>query len=386
MKLMRALKKMVKKKDATSEILAEIRKEIAKHAQLTNEKMNAYLELSQQMIALQQLQIESIMKLNPFEREKIDFSSFQKPPQTLENDNISPESSKNAIAKLPLLLAEKTYNTAHPEYDAVKVRNYPRRIFNAEVGSKNVVYQALLPRVKTKNGISEIPDSSWESILDQTLAEVKEIPHALQTFERIEFIENYIEDLGKRYKAHYMAGWVNMADALFLYWMVRKLKPKTILQTGVCNGLSSAFMMLGLVKNGPDGRLYMIDLPAIFDPNDPAWTVKNRVYGVMIPEGKSSGWLIPDAYRDRCEVHIGDAKELLPQLVNKLESIDLFYHDSDHTYHHMMFEFNEVKRKLTPGGLIVGDDISWNASVWDFADQHGVPSYNYKGAVGVAFF
>jgi predicted O-methyltransferase YrrM len=52
----------------------------------------------------------------------------------------------------------------------------------------------------------------------------------------------------------------------------------------------------------------------------------------------------------------------------------------------MMFEFREAKRKLRPGGLVVGDDVSWNASVWDFADQYGVPSYNFKGAVGVAFF
>ena len=66
--------------------------------------------------------------------------------------------------------------------------------------------------------------------------------------------------------------------------------------------------------------------------------------------------------------------------------IVFFYHDSDHTYDHMMFEFTQAKRKLTPGGLVVGDDISWNASVWDFADQYGVPSYNFKGAVGVAFF
>ena len=40
------------------------------------------------------------------------------------------------------------------------------------------------------------------------------------------------------------------------------MKPRTIVQTGVCNGLSAAFMMLGLVKNGPDGTLHVIDLPA----------------------------------------------------------------------------------------------------------------------------
>ena len=69
-----------------------------------------------------------------------------------------------------------------------------------------------------------------------------------------------------------------------------------------------------------------------------------------------------------------------------LDAIDFFYHDSDHTYNHMMFEFREARRKLSKGGLVVGDDVSWNASVWDFADECGVPSYNFKGAVGVAFF
>ncbi|MFZ1008138.1 MAG: class I SAM-dependent methyltransferase, partial [Candidatus Sulfotelmatobacter sp.] len=164
------------------------------------------------------------------------------------------------------------------------------------------------------------------------------------------------------------------------------LKPKTIVQTGVCNGMSSAFMMLGLVKNGGDGSLHVIDLPAVFNPKDAGWTVKGKVYGVVIPEGKSSGWMVPDAYRDRFEVWTGDAKVLLPKMVDKVDSIDLFFHDSEHTYNHMIFEFREAKRKLRPGGLIVGDDVSWNASVWDFADQYGVPSYNFKGAVGVAFF
>ena len=37
------------------------------------------------------------------------------------------------------------------------------------------------------------------------------------------------------------------------------------MQTGVCNGLSSAFMMLALAKNGPEGKLYVVDLPPLFD-------------------------------------------------------------------------------------------------------------------------
>jgi predicted O-methyltransferase YrrM len=287
-----------------------------------------------------------------------------------------------AVSQLPLLIDAKTYNTSHPDYDANLVRNFPGKIFNVNKSCTNAVYASI----KQLANDDSIPDAAWRAILDNALEEAKSVPHADQVFERRAYIENYIKKLTEKYAAHYAAGWVNLDDALFLYWLVRKLKPKIIVQTGVCNGMSSAFMMLGLVKNGGDGSLHVIDLPPVFDSKDAGWTVKGKVYGVVIPEGKLSGWMVPDAYRNRFEVWTGDAKVLLPKMVDQVGPIDLFYHDSDHTYDHMMFEFREAKRKLKPGGLIVGDDVSWNASLWDFADQYRAPSYNFKGAVGVAFF
>jgi predicted O-methyltransferase YrrM/uncharacterized protein YoxC len=288
----------------------------------------------------------------------------------------------DALAKLPLMIDARTFNTAHPDYDARLVRNFPGKIFNADKPCGNAIYADLEALAQ----FGEVPDDVWGPLLNDALEEAKTVPHSNQVFERRDYIENYLQELTRKYHAHYSAGWVNLEDALFLYWLVRQLKPTTIVQTGVCNGLSSAFMMLGLVKNGGQGRLYAIDLPPVFNPKDAAWTVRDRVYGVVIPEGVSSGWMVPDAYRDRFEVWTGDAKSLLPKMVDKVDAIDLFYHDSDHTYGHMMFEFREAKRKLKRGGVIVADDISWNASVWDFADQHGVPSYNFKGTVGVACF
>jgi hypothetical protein len=144
-------------------------------------------------------------------------------------------------------------------------------------------------------------------------------------------------------------------------------------------------MILALVKNGSQGKLHAVDLPPVFDPNDPSWTKENQVYGVVIPEGKTSGWLVPEAYRHLIEMRSGDAKILLPELIDSLDSVDMFYHDSDHTYDHMMFEFHQARRRIRSGGLIVADDISWNSALWDFADEAQAPAYNYKGAVGVAF-
>jgi len=280
------------------------------------------------------------------------------------------------------LIAEKTYDTSHPDYDVAVVRNFPGKIFNRELRCTNSVYAEIS---KLANG-DVLPDQTWVPVLQNALAEAKTVPHADLVLQRRDTLEQYFAELGRRYNSQYLAGSVNFDDALFLYWLVRKLNPKTVVQCGVCNGLSSAFIMLALAKNGPDGRLYAIDLPPVFNPKDPGWTSPGRTYGIVIPEGKTSGWIVPEAYRKRFEVQNGDSKLLLPPLVERLDTIDMFFHDSDHRYAHMMFEFHEAKRKLTTGGLVVADDISWNASLWDLADESRVPAYNFKGSIGAAFF
>jgi predicted O-methyltransferase YrrM len=402
MKIVEILKRMVINSDKTAALLGESVAGIDNQSRLLNEKLEQVVEgivnqsslLNDKLMAVihrQNAQIElqkaEIVAIRNFLSGRgggvgIDLSTIQVPPVPDISYNSGRNAFEAAVARLPLMIDAKTYNTSHPDYDAALVRNFPGKIFNADKPCNNVVYRELRKLAKGDN----VPDSVWKQVLQDALDEVKTIPYSEQVFERRSYIENYMKEIAERYQAHYAAGWVNLDDALFLYWLVRKLNPKTIVQTGVCNGLSSAFMMLGLVRNGPEGKLHVIDLPPVFNSKEAAWTVKGKVYGVVIPEGKSTGWIVPDAYRDRFEIWNGDAKELLPKMVDKVNAIDFFYHDSDHTYDHMMFEFREAKRKLNPGGLIVGDDVSWNASVWDFADQYGVPSYNFKGAVGVDFF
>jgi predicted O-methyltransferase YrrM len=362
--------------------LIELIETTSRQSALLDQKLTAMIDRQNVQLELQKIEIAAIRQLLGGHAGAGDDLSKIQPPLSDSTATAGKSPLDAALGGLPLLIAAKTYDTSHPGYDANLVRNFPGRIFNADEPCSNPVYADLKELAKG----AQVPDRAWNSVLKDALEEARTVPHSEQVFERREYIEKYLRDITGKYQAHYAAGWVNLDDALFLYWLVRKLKPKVIVQTGVCNGLSAAFMVLGLVKNGPEGKLHAIDLAPVFNPQDPGWTIKGKVYGFIIPEGKSSGWLVPDAYRDRFEVWSGDAKELLPKMVDKVDSIDLFYHDSDHTYDHMMFEFREAKRKLKPGGLIVGDDISWNASVWEFADEYAVPSYNYKGAVGVAFF
>lgn len=290
-------------------------------------------------------------------------------------------SVNDALAANPLMFAENTYNTAHPDYEPELARCYSGRMYNLDCANDNPLFLEINRMARR----GKVPNRAWRQILHDAMAEATTVTGFDQVAKRKAFVETTLAELGRRYQSHFVAGWVNLVDAQFLYWLVRRLKPKTVVQTGVSNGLSSAYIMLALAKNGPDGRLHVIDLPHIFDPADPHWTQKGYLHGVVIPQGKSSGWLVPDVYRDRFEVEVGDAKELLPPLIDRLGAIDMFFHDSDHTYNHMMFEFDQAMRKLAPNSIIVADDISWNTSLWDLADTHRLPGYNYRATMGVAF-
>ncbi len=387
------VQQLVNNEDGNTALLRALCEGISNQSEMQNNKLaevisalhyiahqqQEQMKLTRQMIddltsAIRHITVQQAA--HPLANQNLD---FQMPPQ---KGAAAAGSFQAAMERIPLLIDEKTYNTSHPDYDANAVRNFPCKILGYDRPCNNRLYKELLGLAQGDT----VPDAAWNTVLDDMLAEAKTVPGSEQVFERKTFIENYMRDMSAKYQAHYVPGWVNLEDALFLYWTIRKFKPKTVVQTGVCNGLSSAFMMLALAKNGSEGTLHVVDLAAVFNPSDPDWTVKDKVYGVVIPEGKGSGWMVPDMYKNRFFVQNGDAKVLLPKLIDSLPSVDMFYHDSDHTYNHMMFEFREAKRKLAPGGLILGDDISWNASVWDFADQYNVPSYNYKGAVGVAFF
>jgi predicted O-methyltransferase YrrM len=217
-------------------------------------------------------------------------------------------------------------------------------------------------------------------------SELRELPAARQLLHRRDWAERYFSEVNKQYGTYYQPGCVNLDDALFLYWLIRQLQPRTVIETGVCNGFSAGLIALALAQNANDGRLHAVGRAEIFDEQDPRWREKGRARGEVVIGGKSLGWMIPDDYLRYVTLYRGDATVVLPDVVNDLESIDLFFHDSDHSYDHMMLEFREAKRKLSPVGTIVADNIAWNSSLWDLADEYAVPAYNFRGSVGVAFF
>lgn len=154
-----------------------------------------------------------------------------------------------------------------------------------------------------------------------------------------------------------------------LYLMVRALRPQHVVETGVSSGVSSAFALLGLRRNG-EGELHSIDMPiqqarARLARDEPP---------VCVPPGASSGWAVPDELRASWDLRLGPSQELLPRLVRGLPRIDLFLHDSFHSPKHLTFELETVRRRLRPGSLVLADNTQWTGNAFDlFARSLGVP-------------
>jgi Methyltransferase domain len=79
---------------------------------------------------------------------------------------------------------------------------------------------------------------------------------------------------------------------------------------------------------------------------------------------------------------LGDSKTLLPVVLAEYPAIDIFFHDSLHTYEHMLLEYTLAWPKLNAQGLLLSDDVSWSAALPTFCKQVGKPFLHISGDFG----
>ena len=168
----------------------------------------------------------------------------------------------------------------------------------------------------------------------------------------------------------YNTGRLGYEEGIRLYELVREHGPRVCVETGVCNGFSTAFLLLALERNGA-GELHSIDLPEVAGVDYEPGTFWEGKQGAAIPPGKEPGWMIPEDLRARWRLVLGRSQEELPPLLERLGEIDLFLHDSEHSYECMRFEFETAWPALRDGGVLVADDWNWNDAFEELARAVG---------------
>lgn len=169
---------------------------------------------------------------------------------------------------------------------------------------------------------------------------------------KIPIDDNYITELEKQKKETVKLpewskgniGAVSIQVGRQLYNLARKFSPSLIVETGVARGVSTSYILAAMHRNGV-GHLHSVDIL----PN--------------------AGILVNDDLKDRWTFHIGKSQDILPTL--DLDDIDIFIHDSLHTYKNMLWEFRWAYPRVKEGGLIISHDVHKNDSFFDFTDETG---------------
>ncbi|BFU42306.1 class I SAM-dependent methyltransferase [Krasilnikovia sp. MM14-A1004] len=140
---------------------------------------------------------------------------------------------------------------------------------------------------------------------------------------------------------------VEQGTGLTLYGLTRLLKPATVVETGIADGRSSFMILSALDRNG-HGTLYSFDVRP------------------------DAGSLVLG--HPRWKRTVSDAKEprrSFTEVIDGLDTIDLFLHDSDHGYPNQMFEYESAWPKIPPGGVLASDDVDLTKAYVDFATRIG---------------
>ena len=126
------------------------------------------------------------------------------------------------------------------------------------------------------------------------------------------------------------------------YAIVRATEPKIVVETGTEKGLGSLVLAEALIKN-ESGRLITIDM----EP--------------------SSGLLIGPEYGGVIERMIDNSL----QAISKIDRIDLFIHDSDHSAEHESREFKLLQSRLSSKVIVLSDNSHVTTELAKWSLEHG---------------
>jgi Methyltransferase domain len=191
----------------------------------------------------------------------------------------------------------------------------------------------------------EDPDTGWVA----TLAGVSEA-RALRAVREAQGERALFRNLDAMHRLEGRSSYIEIDAPLELYALVRLLRPTHVVEVGVSSGVSSAYLLRALERNGR-GTLHSVDLPKTESrprsrQRNPSWS---------IPPGRASGWAVPFSLRPRWDLRLGDKKAVLPRVAEVTPSVGLFVYDVPHSEEQAALDFAVVDRGFEEGSVAIAD-------------------------------
>ncbi len=131
------------------------------------------------------------------------------------------------------------------------------------------------------------------------------------------------------------------------YALIRLLKPKVVVETGIDKGLGTIVMASALIRNKQEG-------------------FPGKIFGVDI--NPAAGFLIQNKYKEVSEILYGDSLTVLKEFQ---PTIDLFINDSDHSEEHEAAEYDIIQNRLSSNSVVIGDNAHVTDKLFQFSIKTG---------------
>ena len=188
-------------------------------------------------------------------------------------------------------------------------------------------------RAKDANQSVPAPSTSFYGIWDSVARFAMEIRAS-----------DFMAEMIRRRDACGSQGLMGALDCATLYALTRWRRPAIVVESGGFLGMSSAFLLKALVDEG---------------------LTTAKLYSMEWSEDCDQGALIPNELRSQFVPLRGKVEDFMRS--DELPSfIDMFLHDSSHSYRHMLWEFRQFWPRLRDGGLLVSHDVHMNAAFPEF--------------------
>lgn len=126
---------------------------------------------------------------------------------------------------------------------------------------------------------------------------------------------------------------INLVTFLFDY--ITKIKPQVIVETGVANGVTTRVIQAAIESS--DVEFHSIDT-----------NINCATINV-----ESKNWTFHHLKGNNLKKAIQSTLKSVPQ-------VDLWIHDSDHSYLWQTFEYELALKKLNSGGVLISDDVDFS--------------------------
>jgi len=150
-----------------------------------------------------------------------------------------------------------------------------------------------------------------------------------------------------------------LPQGALLYLLVRALRPRTIVETGVRPGYSTAWLLAGLAAND------MGELTSL-GPGPIAGRAAG-VHEVVV------GQFVAPSLRSRWTLVLGNTQERLAEIVDS-RPIDLFLYDNGPDVGRARYELRTVWPGLSPDGVLLAHHVDANTAWPEFCRAQGLTS------------